>query len=285
MGRQQITPLPSAVLPAADGEALLPKDETFNASNTADFALMYEAPTKKAITSVPDWLYTEQGLLGTSKAATLWFMNLICMLSHTFLLILSMAVSGNLGTPTLTVYLTRLTWMSNQTDALIPAYETAGGIPLPALVIMFFGLSALAHGTVVVFNRKQAFATGFMVHEFSPEDAKLTTWTGHYYLWMHQCRNPLRWIEYSFSAGFMAVVFAVAGGLNHCYMIWMIFALIWCTMCFGHFSEVICPPKDLGDNTRPMYWLINDANPHLLWVPGLNGRFHRLIPHVLGYVP
>ena len=196
MGRQQTTPLPSAVLPPADGEALLPKEETLSASNTDDYELMHEEPAKPAITSVPDWLYTERGFFGTSKAATLWWMNVICMLSHIALLTVSVYFSvrdnGSLATPSLTVYLTNLTWIANQTDALIPNYQKTGGISLPVLVITFFGLSALAHGTVAFMNRKQAFATGFLIHEFNPESAKLTTWTGWYFLWMHQCRNPIR---------------------------------------------------------------------------------------------
>jgi hypothetical protein len=196
MGRQQTTPLPSAVLPPADGEALLPKEEKLDASNTDDYELMHEEPSKPAITSVPDWLYTERGFFGMSKAATLWGMNFICMLSHIGLLTVSVYFSvrdnGSLATPSLTVYLTNLTWVANQTDALIPTYQKTGGISLPALVITFFGLSALAHGTVAVMNRKQAFATGFLIHEFNPESAKLSTWTGWYFLWMHQCRNPIR---------------------------------------------------------------------------------------------
>ena len=43
-----------------------------------------------------------------------------------------------------------------------------------------------------------------------------------------------RWVEYSFSAAVMAMMFSVAGGINHLYMLLMIVALIWCTMFFGH---------------------------------------------------
>lgn len=289
MGRQQTTPLPSAVLPPADGEALLPKEETLSASNTDDYELMHEEPAKPAITTVPDWLYTERGFFGMSMAATLWMMNFICMLSHIGLLTVSVYFSvrdnGSLMTPSLTYYLTNLSWVANQTDALVPTYQKAGTISLPILVILFFGLSALAHGTVVVFNRRQCFATGFLVHEFNPESAKVTNFTGWYLVNIHKCVNPLRWAEYSFSASIMALVFAVAGGINHLYMLLMIMALIFVTMFYGHYAEVVCPPKDLGNNKRPQYWLKNDTNPHTLWIPGLNGRFHRLIPHILGYVP
>jgi hypothetical protein len=83
----------------------------------------------------------------------------------------------------------------------------------------------------------------------------------------------------------MAIVFAAVSGVNHAYMLTMIFVLIWCTMTFGHFSERVCPPKDLGNNIRPKYWLVNDTNTHLLWATYLNGKVHRLFWHVMGYVP
>lgn len=94
-----------------------------------------------------------------------------------------------------------------------------------------------------------------------------------------------RWIEYSFSAAIMALVFASVSGVSHAYMMTMVFALIWSTMVFGHFAERVCPPKDLGNDVRPKYWLINNANPHLFWNPTQGARFHRLFWHVLGYVP
>jgi len=94
-----------------------------------------------------------------------------------------------------------------------------------------------------------------------------------------------RWVEYSFSASLMALVFSVAGGINHVYMLTCIFFLIFCTMMFGLFTETLCPPNDLGNDKKPLYWLRNDTNPHALWWPVLNGRIHRLMPHVAGYVP
>lgn len=83
----------------------------------------------------------------------------------------------------------------------------------------------------------------------------------------------------------MAIVFAVVGGINHVYMLVMIFALMFCVQVFGHISERVCPPKDLGNDTRPRFWLVNDTNPHLLWAPYLNGKSHRLFWHLMGYFP
>ena len=344
--RSQTKPLPSALVIGSDAEALLSKDdrasvagrrtlpqprafapsqedvlntlEAFTDDTIEDYELKHEEPSKPAITSVPNWLYTERGLCGATKAASLWWMNLVCMISHLGLLTTTVYFSvrdnGSLATPSLTVYLTDLDWdQGSGANALIPTFEKTSGISLPALVIAFFALSALAHLMVVVFNRRQAFATGFCVDEFNANSAIITQWTGWYFQWMHTCRNPLRcaplsiepahssclhepyavppilafhrWVEYSFSAAIMALVFSVAGGVSHLYMLFMIFALIWCTMFFGHYAEVVCPPKDLGNDVRPKYWLKNDTNPHLLWIPGFSARFHRLIPHMLGYVP
>lgn len=270
-------------LAPSDGEALIPEE------NASDYDLKREESVKPPITSVPMWLYKEKGLCGFTKAATAWWMNFICFLAHTAFLVVSVFFSvrddGSLETPSLTVYTTRLTWVAGQTDALIPKFEKTGGIPLPILVIAFFGLSALAHGTVAVFNRKQAFATGFIVAKFNEESTKVSSWTGWYFVGLHRCTNVLRWIEYSFSASVMAVVFAVAGGINHIYMLLMIVALIWTTMTYGWFSEVVCPPKDLGNDTRPKYWLKNNTNTHTLWLPAFGARFNRLIPHIMGYVP
>lgn len=68
------------------------------------------------------------------------------------------------------------------------------------------------------------------------------------------------------------MVFAISGGLNHVYIVWQSFGLIWVTMVMGHFAEVINRPISRGDEVRPYYWLIN-------------ARFQRLYPHLLGYVP
>ena len=63
------------------------------------------------------------------------------------------------------------------------------------LTASFFFLSALMHGIVAGFNWKQAWASD------SQERRVITTWQGWYYRWMHECRQPLRWAEYSISVG------------------------------------------------------------------------------------
>lgn len=287
MARQQTTRLPSAVLAPADGEQLLSEKDDRIQSNTPDWELMHEEPPKPVIKRVPKWFYTTRGVCSLNMAASLWWANLAGAILHTLLMIVSVAVSmqdGNFGTPTVSVYLTKLSWVDSS-DPFLPMYQKTTSIALPVLVTLFFFLSALAHTTICALNWKQAFATGFCENVFDADKSKVTDFTGWYYVNLHQCRNPLRFAEYSFSASVMALVFAAVSGVSHAYMLTMLFALIWTTMTFGHFAERVCPPKDLGNDTRPKYWLVNNSNPHLLWAPYFNGKFHRLFWHVLGYYP
>lgn len=195
MNRQQVTPLPSALLPPTDGEQLLPKEKRRNETNTEDYELMHEEPLKPVIKKVPAWFYTTTGLCNLSMAASLWWANFVCAIMHTILMIVSIAVSmrdGNFGTPTLSVYVTNLTWLPGTSDPFLPMYQKTTGIALPVLVLLFFLLSAMAHTIVCALNWKQAFATGFTENLFDAERSKISTFTGWYYVWLHQCRNPLR---------------------------------------------------------------------------------------------
>lgn len=97
----------------------------------------------------------------------------------------------------------------------------------------------------------------------------------------------------------MAMIFAITSGLNHIYIVVMIFGLMFCTMAFGWVSEVYNRPYHPGDDTKPLYWRINewkvedpksvptpdvkvnDPKP----VPNLSYRLQRLLPYFLGWVP
>ena len=141
--------------------------------------------------SVPAWFYEENGLCGVTKASFLWWSNVVAMVFHLLLAVSSVIVAGGPGdmdTPKLTVYLTNLTWVANQTDALVPRNQATEGLYLAHMVLWFFLLSALAHGTVAVFNYKQAWGCNDI------ECRKITRWTGWYFLWIHECRNPLRYM-------------------------------------------------------------------------------------------
>ena len=241
---------------------------------------------------VPNWFYIrDEDVCCITKAAFLWWANFVAMIFHIGLAVVSVLISiqggtKTMATPRLSVYLTDLTWNPNSTDALVPTNVPVEGLYLSWLTLSFFALSAAAHGTVVLFNFKQAFALNEK-RERDDDKAKITPLTGWYYLWIHECRNPARWIEYSFSASIMAIVFAVAGGVNHLYMIISIFTLIWCTMVFGHVAEIVNRPftKPNDTDSKPQYWQINRSNPGLMWLPRLGPKFNRLWYHILGYVP
>lgn len=83
----------------------------------------------------------------------------------------------------------------------------------------------------------------------------------------------------------MAQVFAISGGLNHIYIVWMIFGLIFVTMVFGWVSEVYNRPISRGDDIKPYEWQINDYAPWTLQFPDLSARLQRLVPYFLGWVP
>ena len=246
-----------------------------------DAKLIAKDDEEETRTTVPAWLYDELVCGWLTKAAALWWFNLICAVFHFALAVATWIVSTIEGrsfwTPTLTVYRTDLTWVANSTDALRPEYITSGVVYLTPLTMSFFLLSFLAHILVVGFNTPQAWA----VNKKNPthlKRRKVTTWTGWYFLWMHECRNPARWMEYSFSAAVMIVTFAVAAGVAHIYFIICFFVLTWVTMLFGLVTEVLSPPKlptlseDPQGELRPQTWKVKH------W-------YKRLLPHVLGYVP
>ena len=62
------------------------------------------------------------------------------------------------------------------------------------------------------------------------------------------------------------------------------FVLLWCTMIFGHYTEVTSPPENRRDK-RPKRWLIRNDNPELLAFPMLPAVLQRLSAHFMGYVP
>lgn len=141
---------------------------------------------------VPPWFYKEDGLCGITKASFIWWFNTGCCFFHTLLAITSVIAATRDGkgmdTPKLAVYLTNLTWTPNTTSMLVPSYQEVEGLYLAHMTLWFFLLSALAHGIIAVGNYRQAFAVS------DPEAQRITRWTGWYYVWIHQCRQPLRYV-------------------------------------------------------------------------------------------
>jgi len=85
----------------------------------------------------------------------------------------------------------------------------------------------------------------------------------------------------------MIVTIAVASGINHVYMIGFIFGLMWCTMTYGYYTEVLSRPQGRAYE-KPMKWDINSTRfdfefPFL--PPWLSATLQRIFPHLMGYVP
>lgn len=148
------------------------------------------------VRKVPAWFYAkEEDVCGLTKAAFIWWSNLVCAVFHLFLALTTIIVATRDGkgmdTPKLTVYLTNLTWQANSTDALIPQNVAQDGLLLAHMTMWFFLLSFLAHTIIVVCNYTQAMALN------NPENRRITLMppTGWYFAWIQSCRQPLRWIE------------------------------------------------------------------------------------------
>lgn len=151
--------------------------------------LLTYSPKKRR---VPDWFYDET-VCGLTIASFMWFANIVCVVFHlglAFVTVLAATQNGSgMDTPKLTVYLTKLTWQANSTDALIPTNVPQDGLLLAHMTVWFFLLSALAHGLIVACNYEQAMGS------LDPSRRVITRFTGWYYSWIHECRQPLRWIE------------------------------------------------------------------------------------------
>ena len=226
---------------------------------------------------VPAYLYSEQGCC-CSIPGMLWWLNVAACLFHLLFAIATLVLAscdgfddgcgdGNISTPILLVYSTNLSWVENSTNALRPEYIVSGEISLPWLTASFFFLSALMHGIVAGFNWKQAWASD------TQERRVITTWQGWYYRWMHECRQPLRWAEYSISASVMLIVIAISSGVAHVYMLVLIFCSSFATMTYGHFAEELHgrPVKEPNDG-KPQEWKQSSV-------------FLRVYPNLLGWVP
>ena len=166
------------------------------------------------LTRVPAWLYEEEvtiywwcgrkeGRRGfcyprkITKASFVWICNLVAFIAHVGFACFAYwgaTRDGNtMATPLLKVYLTNLTWIPDSSDALIPTYQEAGGLYLAHMTIWFFLLSAIFHGAVCWCNWQQAFAYDHTTDKPDPKWDRINYWTGWYYVYLHECRNPLRY--------------------------------------------------------------------------------------------
>ena len=225
---------------------------------------------------LPRWLYYEQGCC-CSKAALLWWLNVTACVFHLAFAVTTLVMAscdgfadgceGDVNTPILLVYSTNLSWVANTTNALRPDYVVSGDLSLPWITASFFFLSALMHGIVAGFNTPHAWASDDETRRI------VTRWQGWYYRWMHECRQVLRWAEYSISASLMLLIIAITSGVAHVYMLIFIFALSFATMTYGHVAEELHGrPEQASGQERPKRW----KQPR---------RLLRLYPNLLGWVP
>jgi len=253
---------------------------------------------------LPGWMgrpIWKQSCLWLTPATLLWMLNLIAMIFHLTFAGLVLGLSIPLdnwkthGGVILSLYRTKLDWGGNcdpvgpsSTNWLLaPKYvESDAGLNLTWFTICFFLLSAFFHFIIVVLSVR---------------------WT-IYYWWIDQCRQPLRWIEYSFSASVMLIIIAFFGGNREGHLLLALFTLSFCTMTYGWVTEALSRPdpdsrydrqtgqfletgseEALMANHRMKYWEIGSplSKRDLLlcgcW-PG-SGALQRLGPNLLGYIP
>jgi hypothetical protein len=104
----------------------------------------------------------------------------------------------------------------------------------------------------------------------------------------------------------MIMTISISAGINHIYLLTCFFVLMWCTMTFGYYNEVLCRPTwqqadasytgrgtkwvDVDEKeNRAGRWLMNEETarlkPGTVPYPYFPIWIQRLSPHILGYVP
>ena len=191
-------------------------------------------------------------------------LNVAGAIAHLALAITTLIVAGANGdvmTPTVTTHYTELGWNTTATvDPFMPVLKTFGTFSIPWTTFAFFFLSALAHGIIVGCNWSQMRATDPALAE---PRGMLTGW---YLVWLSSCQQPLRWIEYFFSAPVMILLIAAVGGITHVFLLITLYMLTATTMLFGHLAE-----------------LMNEKDTDGTWHK--DGAFARLWPSLLGWFP
>ena len=181
-----------------------------------------------------DFFDEKKKICGVNRARFLLYLNVAGAVAHLSLAIVTLAVAGANGdvtTPTVTTHYTELGWNTTATvDPYMPVLKTFGTFSIPWTTFAFFFLSFLAHFTIVVCNWSQMRAT-------NAQSARQQGWRGWYLVWLSSCQQPLRWIEYFFSAPVMILLIAAVGGITHVFLLITLFMLTATTMLFGHLAE------------------------------------------------
>lgn len=215
---------------------------------------------------IPKWMtdpITVCGCPSTVKGQlVLW--NALALVGHLagVLVTVIFGVKDNdFSKPTLALYRPTITWNeTSDTDGgsrfdFTPGTELLDWeLSLPLLTLIFFLLSAAAHAMALVpylvFNRV------------------------FYFEWISECKNPMRWVEYAFSASIMVLTIAYTSGIKTLYLLICIFMLSFVTMTFGWTTECLSRPAPGGFDL---------AYQSKKWAT--ESPWQRLTPHALGYIP
>lgn len=177
------------------------------------------------------------------------------MIFHLVLLVIALISAGTskagLSGAKIVTYDMNITWVprsegvSETAYDFIPnlvVYDSTPRISVTWVTVSFFALSAFFHSWPAL---------------------GIPLFAEPYYRWIDECRNPLRWIEYSFSASVMALILAASAGVRSMLLLVAIFVLIWTTMVFGWVNEALSRPDTRGVRAGDPYkhWMIRYHTP------------------------
>lgn len=187
------TPPADGVPPSSEEAPLVQNNTPLVQNKAADqtknpFVKDTETITPPALKTVPTWMMDPalSGICGQPAARILWILNAVAALFHFVLVFVTYFASVQNGkswdTPRLEMWTRSLTFNANSTSMLTPSLKPAGwSIPLTQLTMAFFGLSCFFHSTICIFNAYQAWGSKVKIG-----------WTGWYYRWLNDARQPLR---------------------------------------------------------------------------------------------
>lgn len=199
--------------------------------------------------------------------------NALGAVGHLIGLVSTLILSQPMNTPRLPLYYTTLKWVGNVTPAsvvesvscvlpanangLVPIYlpvpEEDDLLSLPWLVAGFFAISFFFHTLILILICTDTF----------------------YLRMLYNCEQPLRFVEYAFSASVMIVAITYTSGRRGVTEIAYAFVLMFATMGFGWCTEAIASCLDSINSDATKKWTCG----HFLYA---------LVPWLLGcvtYVP
>ena len=215
----------------------------------------------------------QKGCCEISIYSMLILFNALGAVGHLIGLLSTLFLSQPMNTPRLPLYYTTLKWIGDATPAsvvdtvscvvpanatgLVPLYlpvpEDEDLLSLPWLVAGFFAISFFFHTLILIL-----------------------IWIDVFYLRMlHNCEQPLRFVEYAFSASVMIVAITYTSGRRGVTEIAYAFVLMFATMGFGWCTEAIASCLDSIATQRRSTWTCGEF-------------LYALVPWLLGcvtYVP